>query len=202
MSNENDLITWKRNYHTSWINTGIPFIHDLTTGYDAHVVFPLSPVYGNTQSWRDLQTQAINDLGSQSFTFNAWNGFTEGMAAMPTAQYGEGTYDWLTKLYGGNDTVSNTSIRRNIHEEHLKFFPNPVIDHAEIRLTNLREHLVSYEIVNNEGFISQCRNLSHFNDLVSSFELHLGDLSPGLYLLVVHTDRSTFTTKIVRSELE
>jgi hypothetical protein len=101
MSNESALITWKRNYHLSWKNTGIPFIHDLTPGYDAHIVFPSSPVYGNTQSWRDLQTQAIGDFGSQSLTFNAWNGYTEGMAGVPSVQYGDAAYFWKCTHFGG-----------------------------------------------------------------------------------------------------
>ena len=37
----------------------------------------------------------------KSFTFNAWNGFTEGLVGMPTLQYGEDTYQWICKIYQG-----------------------------------------------------------------------------------------------------
>jgi len=198
MSDENDLITWKNIYHTSWINTGIPFIHDLTPGYDAHIVFPSSPVFGNTQSWRDLQTQAINDFGSQSFTFNAWNGYTEGFAGVPTLQYGDASYNWICTHFGGNCTSSNELMNRDFRQENLEVLPNPVIHHVKVRLKDQGENIISYKIVTSKGIPSGAWKVEHDHSPVCSIDIDMGNMLPGLYLLEVQTERSTYVKKILK----
>jgi hypothetical protein len=198
MSNENDLIAWKRNYHNSWINTGIPFIHDLTPGYDAHIVFPSSPVYGNTQSWLDHQTQAINDLGSKALTFNAWNGYTEGMAGVPTINYGDAIYLWLCAQFGGNCSSSTERITGNCSREYLEVFPNPVTDQAELRLKDQSEQIISYELVGCTGTRFKARKLNGSAAPVASIRFSMEDELPGLYFLIVKTNRSIYTTKVLK----
>ncbi|MBN2001254.1 carbohydrate-binding protein [candidate division KSB1 bacterium] len=100
-SDENSLLRWKRTFSSDWINTGIPFIQDVSPGYDAHIVFPGSPVSGNNDLWRNGQTQIVQDLNSQGITFNAWNGYTEGFAGVPTVEYGDDTYKWISYLFKG-----------------------------------------------------------------------------------------------------
>jgi hypothetical protein len=198
MSNENDLNTWKRNYLSSWKNTGIPLIHDLTPGYDAHILFPSSPVYGNTQTWRTLQSQAISDFGSQSLTFNSWNGFTEGMAGMPTVQYGSDTYSWLCTHFGGACSSSAESMKGEVPDEDLEILPNPVLHHAEVRLKDQTEQLISYTLVNGSGMILKSRNMNPQNGSVSSFDLPVEDLLPGMFFLIVKTNRSTYARKVLK----
>ena len=202
MSNESALITWKRNYHLSWKNAGIPFIHDLTPGYDAHIVFPTSPVYGNTQSWRDLQTQAITDFGSKSLTFNAWNGYTEGMAGVPTAQHGDAAYIWMCTHFAGN--CSNSSERANLgfSHENLELLPNPVISFVEMRLRDQREHIISYKIADSNGIILKARKVSYNNSPVASINIQLEDIVPGLYFLIVETNRSVYSKKVLKLDME
>jgi hypothetical protein len=108
-SNELELKNWKRDFMSEWINTGIPNYHDISSGYDAHIIFPTSPVYGNNYTWRNYQTQLIGEFESEAFTVSAWNGYTEGFAAVPTAEYGDSTYNWICETLGGTCVV-NTGI--------------------------------------------------------------------------------------------
>jgi hypothetical protein len=198
MSNENSLITWKRNYLLSWKNTGIPLIHDLTPGYDAHIVFPSSPVYGNTQSWRDLQTLAINDLGSKSLTFNAWNGYTEGMAGVPTVQYGDASYLWICTHFGGNCSNSIERMNGILPPENIEVLPNPVLDQVLVRLKVQDEHFISYKIVNSNGIIMKAGKINPYNGPDTSFNIPMDDLLPGMYFLVAKTNRSTYEEKVLK----
>ena len=97
-SDENEILDWKENYAAGWSTTGIPYIQDISSGYDAHIVFPASPVYGNNAVWRDGQTGMLQNIDHTGLTFNAWNGYTEALAAVPTLQYGEVTRDWVRDL--------------------------------------------------------------------------------------------------------
>ena len=91
---------------TSWIQSGVPFILDVSPGYDAHIVFPAAnDAYwriANNDIWHNGQTQMITTtVGSNSIrgiTFNTWNGYTEGYAAVPTLEYGAQAYTWLQSL--------------------------------------------------------------------------------------------------------
>lgn len=197
-SDESELIAWKRNYHNSWINTGIPFIHDLTPGYDAHIVFPSSPVYGNTLSWLDLQTQAIQDFGSLSLTFNAWNGYTEGMAGVPTVNYGDAIYLWLCAQFGGNCSSSLERTIGNSSQGKLEVFPNPVTHHAELRLTDRGEQILSYELLGNTGISLEARKLNSSSGSDASLHISMEDYLPGLYFLHVKTNKSLYTKKVLK----
>ncbi len=197
MSNESALNTWKRSYLLSWKNTGIPLIHDLTPGYDAHIVFPASPVYGNTQFWRDLQSQAVSDFGSQSLTFNAWNGYTEGMAGVPTVQYGNAAYLWMCTHFGGNCTSSLEWNSSRLSQEHLEVLPNPVLDQAEIRLRDPMEQIVSYQLLDAKGILLKTRRINKQGSSVNSIPLEVEDLLPGLYILMVQSNRVRYTKKVL-----
>lgn len=198
MSNENTLNTWKRNYLLSWKNTGIPLIHDLTPGYDAHILFPSSPVYGNTQSWRNLQSQAISDFGSQSLTFNAWNGYTEGMAGVPSVQYGDASYSWMCTHFGGSCSNSIEEVNPESSQGNLEIIPNPVLSNTELRLRDQSEHIISYELINSKGIVLHARLINRPNGPVSSIQIPMEDMLPGLYFLRVKTNRSTYATKVLK----
>ncbi len=95
-----DRIAWKRDFSRRWSETGIPFLMDVSPGYDAHLVFPGSAYYGFTTVWLDALEQMVRDFGGDGYVYNSWNGFTEGMAAMPLQrQYGgDRYYQWLKCL--------------------------------------------------------------------------------------------------------
>ena len=98
-SNETQLISWKQQFVSDWIQTGIPFIIDISPGYDAHIVFPGSVQYGNNSSWRKALTELVFLSSAQGVTFNSWNGYTEGMAGVPTLEYGQANSEWLKDIF-------------------------------------------------------------------------------------------------------
>jgi hypothetical protein len=78
-----DLLTWKENFVSGWVSTGIPVILDVSPGYDARIVFPGAPRYGNNDQWRDGQARLLS-LDVRGITANTWNGYTEGYAIVPS----------------------------------------------------------------------------------------------------------------------
>ncbi len=101
VNDEATIIAWKQRFSSKWINTGIPFIQDVSPGYDAHIVFAGPHVFGNTDSFRRAQTALVHKLKCQGVTFTAWNGYTEGYAGVPTVEYGDGTYLWACDVFQG-----------------------------------------------------------------------------------------------------
>jgi hypothetical protein len=101
-----DLIPAKQQLVNAWINSGVPYILDVSPGYDAHIVFPAADLsywrIPNDQIWHNAQAQMIatsaGSIAIRGITFNTWNGFTEGYAAMPTLEYGDQTFVWLRSL--------------------------------------------------------------------------------------------------------
>ncbi len=99
-SNENNVKTWKRSFSQNWHNSGVPFLQDVSPGYDAHIVFPGSVKYGFTTTWRSSLAQMVEDFGSAGLVYNSWNGYTEGMSALASTEYGSAHNDWLRSLAG------------------------------------------------------------------------------------------------------
>jgi hypothetical protein len=99
-NNEADLLNWKREFSSAWFRTGIPLLMDVSPGYDARKVFGenSAPPNGWTQTWRDELSQLVNQFGKNGMAFNSWNGYTEKMAAVPTQEFGDVTYQWLKSL--------------------------------------------------------------------------------------------------------
>ena len=93
-----EVINWKRDFSRRWFQTGIPFLMDVSPGYDGHLVFPKSVRYGFSLTWLCQVAQMTKDYGQAGMVFNAWNGYTEGIVAVPTQEYGSLFYDWLRSL--------------------------------------------------------------------------------------------------------
>ena len=53
VNDEDTIIRWKQQFASKWISTGIPFVQDISPGYDARIVFPGPHIFGNTATWRD-----------------------------------------------------------------------------------------------------------------------------------------------------
>jgi hypothetical protein len=84
------MLRWKRDYVREWVRTGIPVILDVSPGYDGKLVNdipgeddPPDPQYGNNEQWREGQASLLR-LGVRGITGNSWNGYTEGMAIVPS----------------------------------------------------------------------------------------------------------------------
>lgn len=191
MDNENMLSLWKKSYLESWKDTGIPLIHDLSSGYDAHILFPSSPIYGNNQEWRDLQSQVLADLESESMTFNSWNGYTEGMAGMPTLQYGESTYRWLYALFGGPPDDPTGLSGRSQTEDELRLYPNPFSGTVHIHFAGKDAHAASISLFTLSGKLLKSWEYTE--------ELYLGDIVPGSYLLRIVNKEFSFYRQVVKT---
>jgi hypothetical protein len=103
---ETARIRWKRQFARNWRQTGIPFLMDVSPGYDAHLVFPGSVRYGHTATWLAALSSMVAREGCDGFVYNSWNGYTEAMAAVPlrAAHGGSLYYDWLKDLSGLQST--------------------------------------------------------------------------------------------------
>jgi hypothetical protein len=90
---------WKRDFAARWFRTGLPFLMDVSPGYDNHLVFPAHRLrYGFDDAWREALSSLVRDFGAGGIAFNCWNGYTEGMAAVPTREHGDTFYRWLRSL--------------------------------------------------------------------------------------------------------
>lgn len=100
ITNTTALLQWKRDFLQRWQQTGLPVLVDVSPGYDAHLVFgsQAAPAYGYSAEWREGLTQLVHDFGMSGIAYNSWNGYTEGMAGMPTLEHGSAWYDWLARL--------------------------------------------------------------------------------------------------------
>ncbi len=107
MEHEAFITRWKHQFSSRWIHTGIPFIQDISAGYDSHIVFPGSVIYGNNDAWRTANGEIVYKLLSEGITFNTWNGYTEGYAGMPTSEFGTGTYLWINDLFNNYEPDSS-----------------------------------------------------------------------------------------------
>jgi len=76
----------------------IPFLMDVSPGWDAHLVFPNSLKYGLTTEWLCQVVQMTGDYGRAGMAFNAWNGCGESLVVVPTREYGSLFHDWLRSL--------------------------------------------------------------------------------------------------------
>ena len=101
------LLPLKQGFLNRWLSAGVPVILDVSPGYDAHIVFPAANNdywrIANDDIWHNGQTQMIvSNAGAnwvRGITFNTWNGYTEGYAAVPTLEYGSQAYTWLRSLF-------------------------------------------------------------------------------------------------------
>jgi hypothetical protein len=112
LSNTTAVISWKRSFSQRWFQTGIPFLMDVSSGYDGRRVPQFgtnSAHYGLTTEWLAQLAQMTEDYGRAGMVFNSWNGYSEAMAAVPgvtyrlpdgtTQFYGNLFYDWLSTLH-------------------------------------------------------------------------------------------------------
>ena len=98
------IANWKRQATSDWVSTGVPVILDVSNGYDGRIVWGNNPkgFWGDNMDykedrWRNWLSQ-IKGPGIRGITFDAWNGYTEGFAAVPTREHGFTVYNWLKDL--------------------------------------------------------------------------------------------------------
>lgn len=200
LANETDLLNWKKDYLFSWKNTGIKLIHDLTPGYDAHIVFPSSPILGNSQSWRDLQDQIILEFNSESLTYNSWNGYTLGMAGMPTLQYNDSSFLWLSSHFSVKNYNSALEGKEAPPPDQLEILPNPAVSYVRVRLKDPKEQIISYKLYDSKGMVLRIRKSIHNNGSGATLNIPLEGALQGVYFLIVNSNKYSYTGKILKLE--
>lgn len=98
------LADWKRDAVGDWVATGVPVILDVSSGFDGRIVWKSlgTGFWGDNLNytedrWRNWLSQ-LKGSGIRGITFNTWNGYTEGYAAVPTTEHGVTIYNWLRDL--------------------------------------------------------------------------------------------------------
>lgn len=98
-SDTDAVINWKREFSRRWHATGVPFVMDVSPGYDGHVIFGQgAPHYGITAEWTRQLSDMVRNYGVNGTVFNAWNGYTEALVAVPTKEHDSQFYNWLKSL--------------------------------------------------------------------------------------------------------
>ena len=88
----------KYDYIYRWYLEGVPVLMDISPGYDAHLVFPGSSFYGNTDEWRGWFVALWNPAYS-GVVYNTWNGYTEGYAGMRQQISLDRDFAWLQRMF-------------------------------------------------------------------------------------------------------
>jgi hypothetical protein len=156
------LIEWKRDYISAWVNTGIPVILDVSSGYDARNVFRETnpPRYGNNEPWRLAQRQMFDTLGVRGVTGNAWNGYTEALAFVPSCTAGPpdlpfcGTdavftesrkaFDWFRALTPSGGTPARLPARLTVTSPATVVYSDPVTFELQLTSFDLDQALFSH----------------------------------------------------------
>jgi hypothetical protein len=98
-SNEHKILDWKESFSRRWYETGIPFLMDVSPGYDNRYVFPDNVlVFGDNLPWRTTLSEMVERYGGNGIVVNSWNGYTEAMVAVPTREFGDAFYIWLQAI--------------------------------------------------------------------------------------------------------
>ncbi len=84
-----------RNFIRDWASY-VPVILDVNPGYHAEI-FGVGP-WGFDDTWMNWQSH-LKGLDISGVTYTAWNGYTEGYAAVPVSEYDDYFYRWLTDFY-------------------------------------------------------------------------------------------------------
>jgi hypothetical protein len=195
-NNDNDLIAWKRDFAQRWVNTAVPFIIDVSPGYDAHVVFPGSMMYGNNQIWRDSLTQIVRDIRADGITVNTWNGYTEGFAVVPTLEYDDANYIWTDSLLSLYTIPINPVDIENIQVtgSNIFVYPNPARNVLFIQSNQGYEGNHYFELYSIRGDLIRAGELNEDSVII------MQNLNKGVYLLKL--TKESFTIQSIKVIVE
>jgi hypothetical protein len=187
--NDADLIAWKRDFCQRWSNTSIPFIIDVSPGYDAHVVFPGSMLYGNKPAWRDSLSAIVEDIPADGITVNTWNGYAEGFAVVPTLEYSDANFAWINGLF---EMYTLPVIPDNINPavkiiNELCIHPNPVRHEVLLEYSLNSAEEITIQLLDLQGRVLETF-IDNEKQVIGTHELtfSLPDALPAAnYLLVI-----------------
>ncbi len=98
--NECFKIAWKQDFSRRWQASGVPFLQDVTPGYDGSKLFtgPGLHKWGYDGAWRSALLDMTRTFGRRGMIYNSWNGYCEGLAGMETFQQGTTNVDFIRSL--------------------------------------------------------------------------------------------------------
>jgi hypothetical protein len=100
------LADWRRAAVRDWLGSGVPVILDVSNGNDGRIVWMKEAggvgFWGDNldyteDRWRNWMSQ-LKAPGIKGISFNTWNGYTEGYAAVPSREHGDTVFNWLCDL--------------------------------------------------------------------------------------------------------
>lgn len=97
-------VEWKEQFSRAWHDTGIPFLQDVTPGYDGSKLFADRPYglkkWGYDPNWRTRLAAMVDRYGEAGLAWNSWNGYCEGLFGMPTKEESPGfaSVTWMKSL--------------------------------------------------------------------------------------------------------
>jgi hypothetical protein len=95
---EEERLAYARGVMSKWSASGLPFMATATPGYDAHIVFPDSGVYGFNPHWRRQQKRLALEFGRDGLSVDTFNAYTEGSVIPPTVEEGDVHLAWLRDI--------------------------------------------------------------------------------------------------------
>ena len=99
---EDQIFEFKRLTLETWRKSGVPVVLDLAPGYDGHIVFPGSKIWGNNEGWR-RRLEGLWYVDPRNayvgISYDTWNGYTEGYVAMPSDRNHYDDYRWIKRLF-------------------------------------------------------------------------------------------------------
>jgi hypothetical protein len=99
--NECFKTAWKEDFSRRWHDTHIPFLQDVTPGYDGSKL-NTDPTglhrWGYNQQWCNALLRMTARYGQAGLVYNSWNGYCEGLAAMETQETGSFNVDFIHRL--------------------------------------------------------------------------------------------------------
>jgi hypothetical protein len=104
-SNLGAIADWKRARTSAWLATGVPVILSVSNGMDGRFVWAKNGdgYWGdNLDATDDRFRNWVSELkgrGLAGITFDTWNGYTEGYAAVLSVEHEDTVYEWLSDLF-------------------------------------------------------------------------------------------------------
>jgi hypothetical protein len=126
VDNLGNITDWKAKRTQDWIGTGVPVLLSVSNGFDGRYVWAKNGTgfWGDNHDYTDDRFRnwlsEMKGQGAKGISFDTWNGFNEGYAAVPSVEHGDTVYEWLTDtLHSDPRVCSHTHFEGGFPTFHL-----------------------------------------------------------------------------------
>jgi hypothetical protein len=95
---EAERLAYAESILSRWSESSLPLIAPVLPGFDAHLVFPGSGVYGFNANWRAREKELAVQYGDGGVSIDCWNGWTEGYAIPTSVEDGGVHMKWAKQV--------------------------------------------------------------------------------------------------------